>query len=107
MAWVSTGGTIVDGEVSGLDTYKVVTSTGAYYETRTNPSDEEQTQVRAHTVITSEFRGLTLAHAQELDGAYVSGLKTVTRTATPLGGGGYVLTQTSDEMPSASWTTLS
>jgi hypothetical protein len=103
MGWITTGGSIVNGEVEGLD--GVVVSNGSYYETRTKPGDDDTTQVRPHLLVTTEFRGLNYAHAAELSGAYLSGSKTVTRTATPIAGGGYILTQTSDAITDV-WTDL-
>jgi hypothetical protein len=106
MAWVTTGGSVTAGAIVGLDAYKVIVSAGAYFETRTDPDDEDVTQVRAHTTESAEFRGLDYTHAASLSGAYISGLKTITRTLAPIGGGGYTITQTTDEMPSDAWTSM-
>jgi len=103
MAWINTGGSIVDGEITGLD--GIITSSGGYWDTRTDPDDEDATQVRPHSQIATEFRGLTLTHAVALSGASVTALKTVMRTATPIGGGGYIVTQTVDEILGG-WVTL-
>ena len=79
---------------------------GMYYETRTDPDDEDVTQIRKHETSTKEFRGLDYTHAATLVGAYTATLKTITRTLSPIGGGGYTVTQVIDSMPSDVWNPL-
>jgi hypothetical protein len=100
MAWI-TGGEVENGVITGLD--GVVVSRGGYFETRTDEDDPGIMEVRPHTTITTEFRGLADA---SLAGAFVSGLKTVTRTANHNGAGGYTITQYEDLMNTTAWTKL-
>jgi hypothetical protein len=89
-----TGGTIVDGEIEGLTATSE--TTGGYFEQRTDPDDEDKTQVRAHITRERTYDGMTKAAAELLAGATISALKTVQRTSSPSGGGIYQVTETVD-----------
>jgi hypothetical protein len=91
MAWLTGGSVDGNGLITGLT--GVVVSEGAYYETRTDEDDVDVTEVRAHIIKVTEFRGLA---SSGLAGAFQSGLKTVTRTAAHNGAGGYTITQSED-----------
>jgi hypothetical protein len=91
MAWLTGGSVDGNGLITGLT--GVVVSSGGYFETRTDEDDPDITETRPHLTTTTEFRGLA---DNALSGAFVSGLKTVTRTANHNGAGGYTITQVED-----------
>jgi hypothetical protein len=101
--WVTTGGSIQNGEIIGLDAYKVLVDKGGYYESRTIEDDVDQ--VRPHTTTSHEFVGLSKEHAEALVGVFQSSSKIVTRTLNPIGGGGYNITQNVDIVTNI-WTRL-
>ena len=99
-----TGGSIVNGEITGLDASS--TTTGGYFDQRTNPADESETQVREHETQEKVFEGLTQAAAEALAGVFQTTSKTVTRTSSHMGGGMYQVVQQRDIITDGTWNTL-
>jgi hypothetical protein len=105
MAWVDSGGTIVDGAVSGLDTYKVTIRASGFWERRTSPTDPNVTQIRSRSLVENEYRGLSYSQANTIAVSSISGTgdKSWTRTLVSIGGGGYNVIE-SIETITGDWT---
>lgn len=73
-----------------------VVSVRNYYDMRTDPDDETAVQVQLHTVVITEYRGLTYACATANDtpATYANGYKAYEVVA--IEGGGYNLIETLD-----------
>lgn len=73
-----------------------------YFETRTNPSNPDKNQVRDRSLFTSEYRGVTqnvaVTAIQGYPIQYSNGK--VMRSTRPIGGGGWIVTETVDVVKS-------
>ena len=102
-AWLTGGSVGTGGEITGLTPSRSVR--GAYFAERTDPFDPDKTQVQLHLTRDKEYSGLSEATAISLQGAFVSAAKKVTRTMEPIGGGGYSIIESVDEI-GGNWITL-
>jgi hypothetical protein len=105
MSWTGTGGSVVNGVITGLGANAVIVTEGYYRETRTDPTNQDLTQGRFHLTRVTEFRGLDDTHSAALIGIYNVGVRVVTRTRNSIGAGGYNITQDLDDVVS-SWFTV-
>jgi hypothetical protein len=83
----------------------VLISVETYFESRPNPNGSGSLQLRKRGTINSEYRGVSLNRARLMCIFYpiVSLNSITTRTARPIGGGGYTVTESQDTA-SGEWT---
>lgn len=67
-----------------------------YYDKREDPSDPDAVQVQLHTVVVTEYRGLTLACAQANDTPETYANGSLSFEIVAIEGGGYTLIKTLD-----------
>lgn len=82
----------------------VIVANERYVERRTKPGDEEKEQYRRRALVTIEYRGLdyTFATLELVGYPEIDGEEIATRSISPIGGGGYTLTQIQD-YPTSNW----
>lgn len=78
----------------------VVIEKSRYWEYRPDPDDEDELEARRRERTVTEFRGMTLATADNLIANIVSGGSEF-ESLTAIGGGGYNITKVEDKSVSA------
>jgi hypothetical protein len=76
----------------------VLISVETYFESRPNPDRSGRLQLRKRSTVNNEYRGVSKDQAFNMCQFFplVSLNDTITRTARPIGGGGYTITQSRD-----------